>query len=460
MEIGQKIELTITDVAAGGAGVGRYEGLAVFVPGTCANEQILARVTRIKSGCAFADLLSVTKPSPMRRADFCPSAGLCGGCDLAHMDYSEQLAIKRKIVADALARIGGFFDVPVSETLPAPRPERYRNKMVFPLGRDKKGKASGGFYASGTHDVIPLSDCRQGDSAASLWLSEILAYLNEMNISIYDEHTRRGLARRVFVRLAEGTKEAMVVLTATADRLPKPEKLIGRLLKVKTDYKIKSILLNIHKEPNNLLLGKTSRVLYGRDYIVDTLGDLQFHISPHSFYQINAPQTKNLYETALELAYLTGTETVLDLYCGIGTISLFAAKKAAHIIGVEIVPQAIQDAKENAARNGIKNAEFITGSAEEVAPRLAGSGKTPQVVILDPPRKGAEQAALSAIIQMNPERIVYVSCNPATLARDAKFLCENGYTLQKAIPADMFPNTSHCEVICALHRQPRSDIKS
>jgi len=452
MERGQKIELLITDIAAGGDGVGRYDGMAVFVPHTCRGERVLARINRVKSGCAYGELCTVLEPADVRRQDFCPSAGLCGGCDFAHMAYSEQLLVKQKIVSDALTRIGGFTDVAVSETLPAPRQERYRNKMVFPLGVDKKGQPVGGFYAPASHNIIPLSDCRQGDAAASGWLKEVLAFLKETNTSMYNENTRRGLARRVFVRLAEGTREAMVVLTATADTVKQTDKLVKRLLSVKTEYQLKSIILNIHKEPDNLLLGKKNRVLFGREYIVDTLGDLRFHISPHSFYQINAPQTKRLYETALSLADLSGDETVLDLYCGIGTISLFAAKKAAHVIGVEVVPQAICDAKENAERNHIKNTEFIVGKAEDVAPELAARQNNPTVIFLDPPRKGADIKALHAILQMAPEKIVYVSCNPATLARDAKILAEGGYVLRKAIPADMFPNTSHVEAVILLQR--------
>ncbi|MBE7010242.1 MAG: 23S rRNA (uracil(1939)-C(5))-methyltransferase RlmD [Ruminococcaceae bacterium] len=450
MEIGQNIKLTITDVATGGSGVGRYDGMAVFVPQTCRGELVEAKITRIKSGCAYATLRSVLEPAPHRRDGFCEQAGLCGGCDFAHISYEEQLAIKQKIVRDALERIGGFSDVKVEETLPAPKTERYRNKMVFPLDSDKKGRAIGGFYAPGSHQLVPLSDCKQGDRAASLWLREIISFLNETNLSVYNEHTHRGFARRVFVRLAEGTKEAMVVLTATKSKLPDAEKLVERLLAVPCGYELKSIILNIHKEPNNLLLGKKNIVLYGRNYIVDTLGNLRFHISPHSFYQINPLQTKNLYETALSLANLTGKETVLDLYCGIGTISLFAAGSCARVIGVEVVPQAIEDANENAKRNGITNAEFIVGKAEEVAPQLAARADKPSVIILDPPRKGAEPEALAAILEMNPEKIVYVSCNPATLARDAKILADGGYTLQKAIPADMFPNTSHVECVVLL----------
>ena len=448
MQAGDQAVVTIASIAAGGDGVARLDGMAVFVPGTCPGERVEIELVRVKSGCAYGRLLRILEPSPCRRYDFCEAAGRCGGCDFAHMTYSEQLVAKRQIVVDALQRIGGFRDIEVAETLGAERPERYRNKMVFPLGKIGKGKIAGGFYAPGSHQLVPLSDCRQGDSAASAWLKETVSFLEEQHISVYDEALHRGVARRLFVRLAEGTKEAMVVLTVNGDMLRNSEELVRRLLAVKTSYRLKSILLNIHKEPNNLLLGKQNKVLYGREYIEDVLGGLSFRISAHSFYQINSPQTQVLYQTALDLAELSGGETVLDLYCGIGTISLFAASRAGRVIGVEVVSQAIQNAKENAERNGIDSAEFLLGKAEELAPQL--THEKPSVVFLDPPRKGAEQSALDAIITMAPPRVVYVSCNPATLARDARYLCEHGYQLTKAIPVDMFPNTSHIEAVAQL----------
>lgn len=452
IKAGEKAVINIDAIATGGDGVGRLDGIAVFVPHTCRGDRVEIELSKVKSGCAYGNITKIIEPSPYRRADFCASLGACGGCDLAHMEYAEQLFVKRQIVVDTLSRIGGFTDITVNETLPAPRPERYRNKMVFPLGRDENGKPSGGFFATKSHKLVPLTDCRQGDRIASLWLAATLDYITETHTTLYDENSRRGAARRLFVRLAEGTKEAMIVLTANAKKIKQPELFVEKILAVPTDYTVKSIILNVHQEPNNLLLGTKNKVLYGTETIEDILGGLRFSISPHSFYQINAPQTENLYNTALSLAGLSGTETVLDLYCGIGTISLFAARKAAKVLGVEIVPQAIENAKENAARNGITNAEFLLGSAEEIAPRLAKEGNAPDVVFVDPPRKGCDEAALSAVLQMNPKKIVYVSCNPATLARDAKFLCQHGYTLQEATPADMFPNTSHIEAVILLQR--------
>ncbi|MBQ9914640.1 MAG: 23S rRNA (uracil(1939)-C(5))-methyltransferase RlmD, partial [Clostridia bacterium] len=361
------------------------------------------------------------------------------------------LIIKRQIVQDAITRIGGFSDVTVEETLSAPKAERYRNKMVFPLGKDASGKICGGFYAPGSHDLVPLSDCRQGDGNASLWLSETVRFLNEYNISVYDEATHKGIARRFFVRLAEGTKEAMAVLTVNAKGLPYADIWVQRLLAVPTEFELKSIIVNVHKEPNNLLLGKENKVLFGREYIVDTLGELTFHISPHSFYQVNPLQTTRLYQTALDLAELTGCETVLDLYCGIGTISLFAAKYAHRVIGVEVVPQAIENAKENADRNGITNTEFILGKAEDIAPELAK--EKPDLIFLDPPRKGADPKTIEAILTMAPEKVVYISCNPATLARDLAILCKKDYQIKTVIPVDMFPNTSHVETCVLLCRE-------
>lgn len=453
MQKGDRAVVTIEAVAAGGDGVGRIDGMAVFVPRTCRGDQVEIVLNRVKSGCAYGTVTKLLQPSPYRRADFCMSSDSCGGCDFAHMAYGEQLTVKKQIVVDALERIGGFSGVHVGETLAAPRAERYRNKMVFPLGRDAAGQIAGGFFAPGSHKLVPLADCRQGDRAASLWLAAAVDYLQETNTTLYDEKTGRGAARRLFVRLAEGTKEAMVVLAANTKKLKQPELLTEKLLAVKTDYQLKSIMLNIHTRPDNLLLGPKNKVLFGRDYIEDSLGGLRFSVAAHSFYQINAPQTEVLYDTALSMAELSGTETVLDLYCGIGTISLFAARRAARVIGVEIVPQAIENAKENALRNHITNVDFLLGSAETVAPRLAETDAAPSVVFLDPPRKGADVAALNAVVRMNPEKIVYVSCNPATLARDAKLLCAQGYHLRKATPADMFPNTSHVETVVLIQRK-------
>ncbi len=451
MQAGEKAVITITGIAAGGNGVGRKDGAVVFVPGTCRGDVVEIVVEYVKSGCAHGRILRFLEKSPHHRDDFCAACDACGGCDFGHMAYSEQLAVKRQIVVDAITRIGGFAGAEVAETLAAPRDERYRNKMVFPLGLDDGKRPSGGFYAPGSHTLIPLDDCRQGDKAASLWLSETVAFLRENRISVYNETTHRGVARRLFVRLAEATREAMVVLTVNADNLRESAAWAERLLAVETDYKLTSVMLNIHKEANNLLLGKHNRLLYGRDYIEDVLGGFSFRISAHSFYQVNSPQTERLYQTALDLAELKGDETVLDLYCGIGTISLFAARRAGRVVGVEVVPQAIENAKENAERNGVLNAEFLLGKAEEIAPEL--KKEQPAIVFLDPPRKGAEQKALEAIVTMAPEKIVYISCNPATLARDAKFLCAEGYRLDTVIPVDMFPNTSHVECCVLLYRK-------
>ncbi len=450
MKTGDKAVIKITGIAAGGDGVGRVDGAVVFVPGTCRGDVAEIRIEYVKSGCFYGRVLRFLEASPHHRADFCASCDACGGCNFSHMDYSEQLAVKRQIVEDAVQRIGGFCGFVVNETLSAPRKERYRNKMVFPLGIDKKGRPVGGFYAPGSHDLVPLSDCRQGDRAASGWLSAAVTFLGDFGVSVYNEKTGKGLARRLFVRLAEATHEAMVVLTINGDKLPNAEEFVSRLLAVKTEYKLTSVMLNIHKEANNLLLGSKNKLLFGRDYIEDVLGGYSFRISAHSFYQVNSPQTERLYQTALDLAELSGDETVLDLYCGIGTISLFAARKAGRVIGVEVVPQAIENAKENADRNGVLNTEFILGKAEEIAPDL--KKENPAVVFLDPPRKGADKKALEAIITMAPEKIVYISCNPATLARDLKFLCGEGYKLEKTIPVDMFPNTAHIESVCLLQK--------
>ena len=331
-------------------------------------------------------------------------------------------------------------------------PFRYRNKMVFPVGK-QDGKAVGGFYAKRSHDVIPLENCPSGERAASIALSGVVSFLNTENIAPYDEKTRKGSVRRVFVRTGFHSRELMIVISSATEKIKNVDKLVQMLVAQNYEgYTLKSIILNINKKPNNLVLGERNITLWGKDTIRDTLMGLSFSISPHSFFQVNPVQTEVLYSAALSLADIDEQTTVLDVYCGIGTISLCAAKKAKQVIGVEIVENAISDAKENAVENGIKNAEFYCGAAEEIVPKLIANNCRPDVVILDPPRKGSDAKTLSAILAANPKRIVYVSCNPATLARDARFLADGGYMLTHVIPVDMFPNTEHVEVVALLTR--------
>ncbi len=450
-----KIRLEITSTAQDGRGIARENGLVVFCKGTLEGETVLAEIYTVHKTYATAGVLEIIKASPDRAEPFCETATLCGGCPLSHVTYPKQLEIKKKTVTDSLTRIGDFdlAEVELSDTCGMETPFRYRNKMVFPVGAED-GMTVGGFYAPRSHDVVPLSDCCAGELAASVALRCITEFMNQNHIMPYDEKTKKGSVRRVFVRTGYHSRELMIVISAATEKLIGHEKLVESLLAQDyAGYRLKSIVLNVNKKPNNLVLGEQNRTLWGKDTISDTLMGLTFSISPHSFFQVNPLQTEVLYQKALEFAELGCHTTVLDVYCGIGTISLCAAKTAKHVIGVEIVEKAILDAKENAKENRIENAQFICGAAEDVVPKLILKDCCPDVVILDPPRKGSDEKTLSAILAAKPKRIVYVSCNPATLARDARYLADGGYCLKKVVPVDMFPNTEHVETVALLQQQ-------
>ncbi len=449
------LEVTIESDSGNGRGVCHIDGLAVFVNGTTRGDEVKIRIINVKSSYAVAELLSVIKPSKDRNDDYCKSAKMCGGCDLAHVKYNRQLEIKKEHVLSCLTRIGklSLDDTQCFDTIGMDNPYEYRNKMVFPIGYDKKKHITGGFYKKASHDIVELKSCSQGPKVASKYLNATLQYMKENGVLPYDEKTHKGLIRRVFVRLGHISKEAMVVISANGNSIPNQERLVEKLLSIDGEYSLNSIILNVNKQKNNLVLGNENITLYGREYILDTLCDITYKISPNSFYQINPVQTEILYKRAMEFAQLTGNETVIDLYCGIGTISLMAAKYAGSVIGVEIVEQAIKDAKNNAKENGILNAEFIAGSAETIALSLADSGKKADVVFIDPPRKGSDEITLDSIAKMSPEKIVYVSCNPSTLARDLAYLKGKGYVTKKVQPVDMFPNTSHVECCVLLCRE-------
>lgn len=454
MKPGEIIEIEITNMAPDGRGIGKHEGKVVFVHGACKGEVVRAEIYTEHKTYLTAGVLDIIKKSSMRQESFCEMSENCGGCPLSHIKYDEQLKIKKQTVIDALTRIGSLdlSDVSVSDTLGMSEPFRFRNKMVFPVGL-KEGKAVGGFYAPKSHNVVPLSDCLSGEKAASFAMLSVTEFLNDEKIMPYDEKTGKGTVRRVFVRTAYNTREMMVVISSFSKEIKNIEKLVEKLKNTDFDgYNLKSIILNINNKKNNLVLGNKNITLWGNSEIKDTLMGLTFSISPHSFYQVNPTQTEVLYKTALDFAEINETKTVLDIYCGIGTISLCAAKNAKKVIGVEIVEKAISDAKNNAKVNGINNAEFYCGAAEDIVPKLIEEGNKPDVVILDPPRKGSDKKTLSAILKANPERIVYVSCNPATLARDAKFLSDGGYELKKVTPVDMFPNSEHIESVACFER--------
>lgn len=353
------------------------------------------------------------------------------------INYDAQLEFKRNIVKDALLRLGKIHIEP--DIIGADSPERYRNKMVFPFAPN----GDWGFYRQRSHDVIPLNDCLLGDSLNTQIMNTISNHIKTHNISVYDEIVHKGIMRRAFIRTTDS--EIMVVISVNADSIPKADELIENITGISP--KISSIILNINKKRTNLVLGDKNVTLWGKDVLSATLCGLSYEVSPHSFFQVNPRQTEKLYNKAIELADIGETDTVLDIYCGIGTISLTAAKKARAVIGVEIVPEAIEDAKKNAKRNGINTAEFYCSAAEDIVPQLLKDDVSPDIVILDPPRKGSDEKTLSAIVSAKPKRIVYVSCNPATLARDAQFLTENGYSAEKVTAVDMFPHTVHVESV-------------
>ena len=441
----------ITAVSSDGNGICRIDGYAVFVPQTVTGDKIRVLIVKVNSGYGYGKLIEIIEPSPYRCEPVCGAYKRCGGCQMMHINYEHQLEIKKGIVENAMQRIGGFENFKLSGIYGADVPYRYRNKMIFPVGEDKSGEIICGFYAQRSHDIMPLDDCLMGGEFNGKILGALKKYMRENNVSAYNEKLHKGLIRRVFTRVSRISKDVMVVVSANGRELPHTDKLISAVRDACDS--VVSIILNINTKRSNNVLGAENITLFGADFIRDTLCGIDFEISPHSFFQINPEMTHKLYNKAIELASLTGNERVMDIYCGIGTISLCAAKKAQFVTGVEIVEAAIKDAKKNAQANGILNAEFYASSAEDIVPKLISKGERPDVVILDPPRKGSDEKTLTAIADAAPEKIVYVSCNPATLARDVKFLCERGYALSEAYGFDMFPNTVHCEVACALQRQ-------
>ena len=448
----ERIELQITATAQDGRGIARHEGLVIFVAGTLEGETVLAQVYTVHKTYATAGTIRILKASPYRAESFCSALGACGGCPLGHITYEKQLEIKKQTVLDALVRLGKFdaSTFEIEDTCGMNEPFRYRNKMVFPVGVTQ-GAVSGGFYAPRSHSLVVLSDCKAGEKAASATLLCVTEFMNRKHIAPYDEKTKKGSIRRVFVRTGYHSKELMIVVSSATENVKNADELVTALLAQDYgDYTLKSIILNVNHKPDNLVLGDKNITLWGKDTISDNLMGLCFSISPHSFFQVNPEQTRVLYQKALDFAELDANTTVLDIYCGIGTISLCAAKQAKHVIGVEIVDKAIEDAKENAKRNDISNAEFYCGAAENIVPELIEKNLHPDVVIIDPPRKGSDEKTLSAILAARPERIVYVSCNPATLARDARYLADGGYTLTHVTPVDMFPNTEHIECAAVL----------
>ena len=445
------LTVVIEDMGHDGEGIGKAAGYTLFIKDAVIGDTVEAKIMKAKKNYGYARLMKVLKPSPYRVEPKCPCARACGGCQLQFLSYEKQLEFKKNKVKGNLERIGGFEQVEIEKVIGMENPWRYRNKAQFPVGKNKDGEIITGFYAGRTHSIIPNRNCYLGAEVNEEILNQVLAYMTDNHVEPYEETSGKGLVRHILIRNGFKTGEIMVCIIANGRILPKVKSLIERL---QTIPGMTSISLNVNTKRNNVILGDEVITLWGQETISDYIGDIKFEISPLSFYQVNPVQTEKLYGTALEYAGLTGKETVWDLYCGIGTISLFLAQKAKQVYGVEIVPPAIEDARRNARRNGIENAEFYVGKAEEVLPRkYKEEGIRADVIVVDPPRKGCEPEVLDTMLQMKPERIVYVSCDSATLARDLKILCEKEYQIEKVAVCDMFGNSVHVETVCKLVRK-------
>lgn len=449
------IVIKIEDMGEGGEGIGRVDGFTFFVKDALIGDEISAKVMKVKKNYGYARLEKVITPSSFRVEPVCRFHRQCGGCQLQALSYEKQLEFKQQKVRNNLVRIGGISPDRVDAVMePIVGMEdcfHYRNKAQFPIGADKEGNPVAGFYAGRTHSIIANTDCALGVPENKEILEIILDYMKKYRVKPYEEATGKGLLRHVLIRKGFASGELMVCLVINGRSLPNQTALIGELTKIKN---MTSVSYSINTEKTNVIMGKEIVQLWGSRTIKDSIGDVTFSISPLSFYQVNPVQTRKLYELAVEYADLTGCETVWDLYCGIGTISLFMARRAKQVYGVEIIPQAILDAKENARLNHIANAEFFVGKAEEVLPeKYAHEGIRADVIVVDPPRKGCDERCLATMLQMQPERIVYVSCDSATLARDLKILCAGGYELKRVRAVDQFPMTGHVETVCLLTRK-------
>ena len=449
------VTLEIEDCGIDGEGIGKADGFTVFVKDAVIGDTVTAKIIKTKKNYGYGRLMEVLKPSPYRVEPKCEFARQCGGCQLQALSYDQQLVFKTNKVKGHLERIGGFTDIPMEPIIGMDELFHYRNKAQFPVGRNKEGKIVTGFYAGRTHNIIENRDCALGVAENKEVLDRVIAHMEKYGIEPYNEATGKGLVRHVLIRYGYFTKEVMVCLILNGNKIPKEELLVKSLCEIPG---MTSITINVNKKHSNVILGEEIRLLWGQEYITDRIGDISYQISPLSFYQVNPMQTQKLYAKALEYADLHGEETVWDLYCGIGTISLFLAQKAKFVRGVEIVPAAIENAKENAKLNGLENTEFFVGKAEEVLPReYKKNGVYADVIVVDPPRKGCDETLLETMVEMNPDRIVYVSCDSATLARDLKYLCERGYELRKVCPVDQFGMTVHVETVVLLSQQKPDD---
>ena len=449
----QELELAITALGNEGEGIGHTEdGYTVFVKDALPGDQIRTKLMKCKKQYAFGRLMEIVSPSADRVEPRCKKARVCGGCQIQELSYEKQLAFKEDKVRNNLIRIGGIENPPMEPIIGMEDPWRYRNKAQFPVGRNKEGRIIAGFYAGRTHAIIPVenNDCLLGREVNAQILNTVLSHMEQYDIEPYDEATGTGLVRHVLIRCGFTSRQIMVCLVLNGRKLPGEEALADRLMEIPG---MTSIMINVNMENTNVILGDQVRTVRGQSYITDSIGDVAFQISPLSFYQVNPVQTEKLYGNALEYAGLTGEETVWDMYCGIGTISLFLAKKAKKVYGVEIIPDAIEDARRNAKLNGIENAEFFVGKSEDVLPEQYEKHQIKaDVIVVDPPRKGCDRAVLDTMLKMQPKRIVYVSCDSATLARDVKLLTEGGYHLDRAVAVDQFCHSSHVETVVLLSK--------
>ncbi|MBR4965939.1 MAG: 23S rRNA (uracil(1939)-C(5))-methyltransferase RlmD, partial [Lachnospiraceae bacterium] len=461
------LTVSITDMDAEGQGIGKDDGYTIFVKDALVGDEVKVKIMKAKKNFAFARLEEVVTPSPYRVAPVCEHHRRCGGCQVQCLSYRAQLDFKQNKVRNNLIRIGGLeaetVDGCMEPIVGMEEPFRYRNKAQFPVGTDKEGNPVAGFYAQRTHAIIPNTDCVLGVSENKEILELILSFMKETGLPAYDETSGKGVVRHILIRKGFESGELMVCLVINRDSFKGEDELAKRLMKIPG---MASVTLSVNKERTNVIMGTQIRLLAGKPTITDVLGGISFEISPLSFYQVNPVQTVKLYGKAVEYAGLTGKESVWDLYCGIGTISLFMAGKAGKVYGVEIIPEAIEDARRNAERNGFANTEFFVGKAEEVLPEFYENAAEqdkedmlhPDVIVVDPPRKGCDEACLDTMLKMQPERIVYVSCDSATLARDLKVLCGGGYELKKVCCVDMFGHTMHVETVVLLSQQKPDDV--
>ena len=444
----------IVDIGQGGVGIGKYEGFTVFVEGGLIQDKVKVRINKSKKNYAVGDIVEIIEKSPFRVDRIC-SDDLkdCGGCQIQELDYNKQLELKTSEVKQVISRIGKLENVEIHETIGMQSPCRYRNKAQFPI-QNINGSTAIGFYKKKSHDVIPTDMCVIQHDINDKIIKIIKTYIQAYNVSIYNETTHTGVLRHLVTKVGFTTNEVMVVLVANGTNLPHLNELASVLKENILGFK--TLVLNVNKAKTNVILGKENKVIYGNGKINDYIGDLVFEISPLSFFQVNPVQTEVLYNKALEYAELKENDTVFDIYCGIGSISLFLAQKATKVYGIEIVEDAIKDAKINAKLNNLNNVEFYVGKAEEVVPKMYSEGKTANVVVVDPPRKGCDEKVLDTIVSMKPDRVVYVSCNPSTLARDLAYLDERGYKCVEIQPVDMFPHTMHVE--CCAKIVKKSDL--